>query len=138
MLKSLKFRLNEPTPYVFMLRFLKAAQSDIKVWSKTCQIILIFFLKSYLLCFVCYFPVWTPCFLSYRAVLSWIWSSRLQALNAMRVCYIRCKMYNANKSSMDFTSCKTRTLWGISNQVCFFMGYHIGNSGLKICLTWTL
>ncbi|KAK4491860.1 hypothetical protein RD792_002639, partial [Penstemon davidsonii] len=30
-LKKLKFRLNEPTPYVFMLRFLKAAQSDIKV-----------------------------------------------------------------------------------------------------------
>ncbi|KAK6149554.1 hypothetical protein DH2020_017079 [Rehmannia glutinosa] len=29
-LKKLKFRLNEPTPYVFMLRFLKAAQSDKK------------------------------------------------------------------------------------------------------------
>ncbi|KAK4398762.1 2-dehydro-3-deoxyphosphooctonate aldolase 1 [Sesamum angolense] len=29
-LKKLKFRLNEPTPYVFMLRFLKAAQSDMK------------------------------------------------------------------------------------------------------------
>ncbi|CAA0815481.1 Unknown protein [Striga hermonthica] len=29
-LKKLKFRLNEPTPYVFMLRFLKAAQSDVK------------------------------------------------------------------------------------------------------------
>ncbi|KAL7130574.1 hypothetical protein ABFS83_13G143100 [Erythranthe nasuta] len=28
MLKKLKFRLNEPTPYVFMLRFLKAAQSN--------------------------------------------------------------------------------------------------------------
>ncbi|KAK4747545.1 hypothetical protein SAY87_014131 [Trapa incisa] len=27
-LKKLKFRLNVPTPYVFMLRFLKAAQSD--------------------------------------------------------------------------------------------------------------
>ena len=31
MLKTLKFRLNVPTPYVFMLRFLKAAQSDAKV-----------------------------------------------------------------------------------------------------------
>ncbi|KAK9182009.1 hypothetical protein WN944_025150 [Citrus x changshan-huyou] len=31
MLKKLKFRLNVPTPYVFMLRFLKAAQSDTKV-----------------------------------------------------------------------------------------------------------
>lgn len=31
MLKTLKFRLNVPTPYVFMLRFLKAAQSDTKV-----------------------------------------------------------------------------------------------------------
>ncbi|KAJ4823453.1 hypothetical protein Tsubulata_044007 [Turnera subulata] len=30
-LKKLKFRLNEPTPYVFMLRFLKAAQSDKKL-----------------------------------------------------------------------------------------------------------
>ncbi|KAG6763886.1 hypothetical protein POTOM_031330 [Populus tomentosa] len=30
LLKNLKFRLNEPTPYVFMLRFLKAAQSDMK------------------------------------------------------------------------------------------------------------
>ncbi|KAB1216869.1 putative cyclin-B3-1 [Morella rubra] len=29
-LKQLKFRLNVPTPYVFMLRFLKAAQSDTK------------------------------------------------------------------------------------------------------------
>ncbi|KAL2495725.1 putative cyclin-B3-1 [Forsythia ovata] len=29
-LKKLKFRLNEPTLYVFMLRFLKAAQSDAK------------------------------------------------------------------------------------------------------------
>lgn len=29
-LKKLKFRLNQPTPYVFMLRFLKAAQSDKK------------------------------------------------------------------------------------------------------------
>ncbi|XP_051128643.1 putative cyclin-B3-1 [Andrographis paniculata] len=29
-LKKLKFRLNEPTPYVFMLRFIKAAQSDMK------------------------------------------------------------------------------------------------------------
>lgn len=32
-LKQLKFRLNVPTPYVFMLRFLKAAQSDTKVCS---------------------------------------------------------------------------------------------------------
>ncbi|KAK3220953.1 hypothetical protein Dsin_014923 [Dipteronia sinensis] len=31
MLKTLKFRLNVPTPYVFMLRFLKAAQSDTKL-----------------------------------------------------------------------------------------------------------
>ncbi|XP_031283375.1 putative cyclin-B3-1 [Pistacia vera] len=31
MLKTLKFRLNLPTPYVFMLRFLKAAQSDTKL-----------------------------------------------------------------------------------------------------------
>ncbi|CAH2037377.1 unnamed protein product [Thlaspi arvense] len=31
MLKQLKFRLNEPTPYVFMLRFLKAAQSNKKL-----------------------------------------------------------------------------------------------------------
>ncbi|KAF5728174.1 putative cyclin-B3-1 [Tripterygium wilfordii] len=30
-LKHLKFRLNSPTPYVFMLRFLKAAQSDTKL-----------------------------------------------------------------------------------------------------------
>ncbi|KAG6758098.1 hypothetical protein POTOM_038434 [Populus tomentosa] len=30
-LKKLKFRLNEPTPYVFMLRFLKAAQTDQKL-----------------------------------------------------------------------------------------------------------
>ncbi|PON33943.1 Cyclin [Parasponia andersonii] len=30
-LKQLKFRLNTPTPYVFMLRFLKAAQSDTKL-----------------------------------------------------------------------------------------------------------
>lgn len=30
-LKKLKFRLNVATPYVFMLRFLKAAQSDTKV-----------------------------------------------------------------------------------------------------------
>ncbi|KAK9937373.1 hypothetical protein M0R45_014168 [Rubus argutus] len=30
-LKKLKFRLNTPTPYVFMLRFLKAAQSDSKL-----------------------------------------------------------------------------------------------------------
>ncbi|KAE8687160.1 Cyclin b3,1, putative isoform 2 [Hibiscus syriacus] len=30
-LKSLKFRLNVPTPYIFMLRFIKAAQSDTKV-----------------------------------------------------------------------------------------------------------
>ncbi|KAI5332551.1 hypothetical protein L3X38_022680 [Prunus dulcis] len=30
MLKKLKFRLNAPTPYVFMLRFLKAAQSEPK------------------------------------------------------------------------------------------------------------
>jgi len=32
-LKKLSFRLNLPTPYVFMLRFLKAAQSDKKVHS---------------------------------------------------------------------------------------------------------
>ncbi|KAL1221369.1 putative cyclin-B3-1 [Cardamine amara subsp. amara] len=31
MLKQLKFRLNAPTPYVFMLRFLKAAQSNKKL-----------------------------------------------------------------------------------------------------------
>ncbi|KAG9447590.1 hypothetical protein H6P81_013718 [Aristolochia fimbriata] len=31
MLKKLKFRLNLPTPYVFMLRFLKAGQSDKKL-----------------------------------------------------------------------------------------------------------
>ncbi|XP_002311288.4 putative cyclin-B3-1 [Populus trichocarpa] len=31
LLKKLKFRLNEPTPYVFMLRFLKAAQSEMKL-----------------------------------------------------------------------------------------------------------
>ncbi|XP_024021097.1 putative cyclin-B3-1 isoform X2 [Morus notabilis] len=30
-LRKLKFRLNTPTPYVFMLRFLKAAQSDTKL-----------------------------------------------------------------------------------------------------------
>ncbi|GMI89110.1 cyclin b3;1 [Hibiscus trionum] len=30
-LKNLKFRLNAPTPYVFMLRFIKAAQSDTKL-----------------------------------------------------------------------------------------------------------
>ncbi|GLT31985.1 hypothetical protein SLA2020_066820 [Shorea laevis] len=30
-LKKLRFRLNSPTPYVFMLRFLKAAQSDTKL-----------------------------------------------------------------------------------------------------------
>ncbi|KAL1559913.1 putative cyclin-B3-1 isoform X1 [Salvia divinorum] len=30
-LKKLKFRLNQPTAYVFMLRFLKAAQSDTKL-----------------------------------------------------------------------------------------------------------
>ncbi|XP_037496590.1 putative cyclin-B3-1 isoform X2 [Jatropha curcas] len=30
-LKKLKFRLNTPTPYVFMLRFLKAAQSDVEL-----------------------------------------------------------------------------------------------------------
>ncbi|KAM7526912.1 hypothetical protein LguiA_016814 [Lonicera macranthoides] len=30
-LRKLKFRLNAPTPYVFMLRFLKAAQSDTKL-----------------------------------------------------------------------------------------------------------
>ncbi|KAB2601862.1 cyclin-B3-1 [Pyrus ussuriensis x Pyrus communis] len=30
-LKKLKFRLNAPTPYVFMLRFLKAAQSETKL-----------------------------------------------------------------------------------------------------------
>ncbi|XVF77760.1 hypothetical protein PTKIN_Ptkin14bG0072700 [Pterospermum kingtungense] len=30
-LKQLKFRLNTPTPYVFMLRFIKAAQSDTKL-----------------------------------------------------------------------------------------------------------
>ncbi|XWS10563.1 hypothetical protein CRYUN_Cryun38cG0006400 [Craigia yunnanensis] len=30
-LKKLKFRLNAPTPYVFMLRFIKAAQSDTKL-----------------------------------------------------------------------------------------------------------
>ncbi|XP_022735101.1 putative cyclin-B3-1 isoform X2 [Durio zibethinus] len=30
-LKMLKFRLNTPTPYVFMLRFIKAAQSDTKL-----------------------------------------------------------------------------------------------------------
>ncbi|OAY26437.1 putative cyclin-B3-1 isoform X2 [Manihot esculenta] len=29
-LKKLKFRLNAPTPYVFMLRFLKAAQTDLE------------------------------------------------------------------------------------------------------------
>ncbi|KAF2302900.1 hypothetical protein GH714_010748 [Hevea brasiliensis] len=29
-LKKLKFRLNTPTPYVFMLRFLKAAQTDLE------------------------------------------------------------------------------------------------------------
>lgn len=34
MLKQLKFRLNAPTPYVFMLRFLKAAQSNKKVREK--------------------------------------------------------------------------------------------------------
>lgn len=33
MLKKLKFRLNAPTPYVFMLRFLKAAQSEPKVFN---------------------------------------------------------------------------------------------------------
>ena len=32
-LKQLKFRLNVATPYMFMLRFLKAAQSDTKVFS---------------------------------------------------------------------------------------------------------
>ncbi|KAL2325992.1 hypothetical protein Fmac_025050 [Flemingia macrophylla] len=31
MLRKLKFRLNTPTPYVFMVRFLKAAQSDKKL-----------------------------------------------------------------------------------------------------------
>ncbi|KAB2636923.1 cyclin-B3-1 [Pyrus ussuriensis x Pyrus communis] len=31
-LKKLKFRLNAPTPYVFVLRFLKAAQSETKVF----------------------------------------------------------------------------------------------------------
>ncbi|KAK1575121.1 hypothetical protein Q3G72_002822 [Acer saccharum] len=31
MLKTMKFRLNVPTPYVFMLRFLKAARSDTKL-----------------------------------------------------------------------------------------------------------
>ncbi|CDY47569.1 BnaC03g69120D [Brassica napus] len=31
MLKQLKFRLNEATPYVFILRFLKAAQSNKKL-----------------------------------------------------------------------------------------------------------
>ncbi|XP_017980023.1 PREDICTED: putative cyclin-B3-1 isoform X3 [Theobroma cacao] len=30
-LKKLKFRLNAPTPYVFMLRFIRAAQSDTKL-----------------------------------------------------------------------------------------------------------
>ena len=33
-LKKLKFRLNAPTPYVFMLKFLRAAQSDTKVYSE--------------------------------------------------------------------------------------------------------
>lgn len=32
MLRRLKFRLNAPTPYVFMIRFLKAAQSETKVF----------------------------------------------------------------------------------------------------------
>lgn len=33
-LKKLKFRLNAPTLYVFMLKFLRAAQSDTKVCSE--------------------------------------------------------------------------------------------------------
>ncbi|CAN6827668.1 unnamed protein product [Brassica oleracea var. botrytis] len=37
MLKQLKFRLNEATPYVFILRFLKAAQSNKKVWVELLQ-----------------------------------------------------------------------------------------------------
>lgn len=37
-LRKLKFRLNTPTPYVFMVRFLKAAQSDKKVCNSACII----------------------------------------------------------------------------------------------------
>jgi len=37
-LRKLKFRLNAPTPYVFMVRFLKAAQSDMKVCNSACTL----------------------------------------------------------------------------------------------------
>lgn len=33
MVNTLQFNLSAPTPYVFMRRFLKAAQSDKKVWT---------------------------------------------------------------------------------------------------------
>lgn len=49
MLKTLKFRLNLPTPYVFILRFLKAAQSDTKVFIAFVKVIL-----SVSICLICF------------------------------------------------------------------------------------
>lgn len=37
-LRKLKFRLNAATPYVFMVRFLKAAQSDTEVSISACMV----------------------------------------------------------------------------------------------------
>lgn len=37
-LRKLKFRLNAPTPYVFMVRFIKAAQSNMKVFNSEFKI----------------------------------------------------------------------------------------------------
>lgn len=38
-LRKLKFRLNAPTHYVFLVRFLKAGQSNKKVCNSACMVV---------------------------------------------------------------------------------------------------
>ncbi|CAL5335367.1 unnamed protein product [Camellia sinensis] len=69
MLKKLKFRLNAPTPYMFMLRFLKASQSDTKTTEQCLVEYEALKFKSSLLCASAIYvarctlqktPGWTP------------------------------------------------------------------------------
>lgn len=92
---TLQFNMSVPTPYVFMRRFLKAAQSDKKVY-KTIQRLLYRIygcnLPSNSLHLV--WTAWTPLILLDRTLPGWVWDAQVPAFFISRCSSLHSSVYN--------------------------------------------
>lgn len=114
-LTKLRFRLNIPTPYVFMIRFLKAAQSEKKVHMMFWLFKYVFLRNCFVIClmFLFFFHVilaWTSCFLPDRIVSGGIWSIEVQVIITMCISNICCSVHLEYYPSLDRTSYETCSL----------------------------